>query len=971
MSDDDWDDEAPSPRRHPDNINTKDDNNNRSRHTSAPKTPMRRSTKTSTTLDDATSSAVGKALFDFTEDDNGDELHFVEGELIEILETLDDGWCVGRNNKGDVGMFPANFVDAVAVGFDAMDEDSSERTAPTPRVNSRKQSLFQSTTIDMGDDGDGDANQGGKGGKVDEDGSGEESAEGKSSAYEIVRALFDVDEAPNGDELIFESGDLIEVLQKFDDGWWFGQIADRKGYFPSNFVQSGKTIDQEPGTAANREDGEDDESVDAASRAKSFEIKIPMLGNDDEDGEQKKETVDETPKSEATMVGLPMTDIPGPPPRNTQAIVGTNSMPQTIGMGGRGEGGMIEEGMRTKIFYSRIVIVISLLLSFSLLGASIFGIHTTVTTIVTYPETSYQYDANGNDIPTPSTSQQSINNNNNNNNNNYNNPDGTVMTPEQQQQQQQSNVNQPIYLKTAKGTVSLSEGGFLGSGTLKPIPGTLANITESLLGSVSVKDYSSNVVSITYTFGGLPSFVEMGVRIEQDTSCDVNAENRLGSMYDKDLYGMNAEDDPWNGVRFQTDRLGRASGTLLVSFGYVTSELASKTLVVTDVDGIAGGCTILGGNVDGGSNSTTMIMSYSLSGLEKSEIPLLAPRMGRYPGYAGILQISGTVSVQTQSLSSVATVLGLYPGYAGQRNNVQGWVDISVISATTLQVSFDLHNLLPSSSGGLHVHTGTTCEDAGGHYFDTDREDPWVAKIYTSDINGRAVGSYLVQPGPNSMNIMGRTIVLHDADGANSRAACGVIQTLDFVKLTYELQGVDRFGLLSIHEGKTCSSADSVGGTYKDTTKFGTADPWASKYQGDGARGVAIGNFKVAYGYTLDETLDRVVIAYDSLGQRMGCGVLTQASRTSEEYTQRIRNRGGIQIHVGYECYMSGNKYYDTPKDPWSIYEYATDEFGRAVGTFVVEYVCCCLLFVVFVLFFHYVLNNSCACGWGVLHCTA
>ena len=54
---------------------------------------------------------VWRALFDFFDTDAGDELNFKQGDLVEILETLDDGWCVGRDSAGKVGMLPANFVE--------------------------------------------------------------------------------------------------------------------------------------------------------------------------------------------------------------------------------------------------------------------------------------------------------------------------------------------------------------------------------------------------------------------------------------------------------------------------------------------------------------------------------------------------------------------------------------------------------------------------------------------------------------------------------------------------------------------------------------------------------------------------------------------------------------------------------------------------------------------------------------------
>jgi len=42
--------------------------------------------------------------------------------------------------------------------------------------------------------------------------------------------------AENPDELDFEKGDIIIVLEKSEDGWWRGQIGERIGVFPVNYT---------------------------------------------------------------------------------------------------------------------------------------------------------------------------------------------------------------------------------------------------------------------------------------------------------------------------------------------------------------------------------------------------------------------------------------------------------------------------------------------------------------------------------------------------------------------------------------------------------------------------------------------------------------------------------------------------------------------------------------------------------------
>lgn len=53
----------------------------------------------------------------------------------------------------------------------------------------------------------------------------------------MVEALFD-HEAEEEDELNFSTGDLVEVIDKPDGGWWRGRCHGKEGLFPSNYVKS-------------------------------------------------------------------------------------------------------------------------------------------------------------------------------------------------------------------------------------------------------------------------------------------------------------------------------------------------------------------------------------------------------------------------------------------------------------------------------------------------------------------------------------------------------------------------------------------------------------------------------------------------------------------------------------------------------------------------------------------------------------
>eukprot|EP00349_Pseudokeronopsis_sp_Brazil_P006004 CAMPEP_0202968046 /NCGR_PEP_ID=MMETSP1396-20130829/13158_1 /ASSEMBLY_ACC=CAM_ASM_000872 /TAXON_ID= /ORGANISM="Pseudokeronopsis sp., Strain Brazil" /LENGTH=448 /DNA_ID=CAMNT_0049693869 /DNA_START=1 /DNA_END=1347 /DNA_ORIENTATION=+ len=53
----------------------------------------------------------------------------------------------------------------------------------------------------------------------------------------MVEALYDA-EAEAEDELSFKVGDMIEVLETSDDGWWKGRLGNKEGLFPVNYVKT-------------------------------------------------------------------------------------------------------------------------------------------------------------------------------------------------------------------------------------------------------------------------------------------------------------------------------------------------------------------------------------------------------------------------------------------------------------------------------------------------------------------------------------------------------------------------------------------------------------------------------------------------------------------------------------------------------------------------------------------------------------
>ncbi|XP_028941713.1 jouberin-like, partial [Antrostomus carolinensis] len=61
-----------------------------------------------------------------------------------------------------------------------------------------------------------------------------------------VVALYDYT-AHRSDELTIHRSDIIQVLYKDNDNWWFGSLANgQQGYFPANYVAGEKEYEEQP-----------------------------------------------------------------------------------------------------------------------------------------------------------------------------------------------------------------------------------------------------------------------------------------------------------------------------------------------------------------------------------------------------------------------------------------------------------------------------------------------------------------------------------------------------------------------------------------------------------------------------------------------------------------------------------------------------------------------------------------------------
>merc|ERR1712166_1096922 len=225
--------------------------------------------------------------------------------------------------------------------------------------------------------------------------------------------------------------------------------------------------------------------------------------------------------------------------------------------------------------------------------------------------------------------------------------------------------------------------------------------------------YKSHI-SLQYDLAGLLSNYGAPIHIHTGTTC---GDSQLVADH---YYASPA--DPWDTRTLVTDGAGTATGTIAgVHSGISAASSVGHAIVVHDGENrIACGVCV----------------------------PTCTATMAPYPGYAGSVNLAGTVKATATGMDHFSS---------------------------TIDLDYQLTGAEPSVQGGIHIHTGTTCADASlvsGHYFAT-ASDPWSTTTYQTDGYGAVTGTIAgVAAGLGFNAIVDHTIVVHDSAGA--RIGCGV-----------------------------------------------------------------------------------------------------------------------------------------------------------------------------------------------------
>ncbi|KAM3603492.1 uncharacterized protein V6R79_023476 [Siganus canaliculatus] len=171
-----------------------------------------------------------------------DELTLRPGDIIKNVRYIEeDGWMEGDLN-GKRGLFPDNFVKEVKKESKEVKEAKSEPKEETSQPQRREKSagnvanlVQRMSTIGIP-----------TGGFLPQP-----PAAAKKPKKRQCKVLFDY-QPMNEDELELKVGEIVEITEEVEEGWWSGNLNGKSGLFPSNFV---KEVD------GSGEDGESNDTM--------------------------------------------------------------------------------------------------------------------------------------------------------------------------------------------------------------------------------------------------------------------------------------------------------------------------------------------------------------------------------------------------------------------------------------------------------------------------------------------------------------------------------------------------------------------------------------------------------------------------------------------------------------------------------------------------------------------------------------
>jgi len=251
-----------------------------------------------------------------------------------------------------------------------------------------------------------------------------------------------------------------------------------------------------------------------------------------------------------------------------------------------------------------------------------------------------------------------------------------------------------------------------------------------------------------------------------------------------------------------------------------------------------------------------------------------------------------------ESTTGEVTTIGTYPSYTGDYAIV-GTILVAP-AANGISLRGTVAGLEASTSGGIHIHTGTTVVAASGvgaHYYPNEVVDPWLYTYWYSDATGAAsiafnVSNYTLS---GSQPVAYRALVVHLSGG--SRAGAGLVSTVAAADLASSYTP----------EPTMTPSVEPTSGPSPVPTTFSYT--LRSKSSETTRPRSAVASFTPYPGYTGSLMINGTLVVQDTSSGINLFGTL---------YGLEENTKGGVHIHTGVTCASAGDHYYNSHViDPW------------------------------------------------------
>ncbi|CDH59256.1 hypothetical protein RO3G_06143 [Lichtheimia corymbifera JMRC:FSU:9682] len=150
-----------------------------------------------------------------------DELKFDAGDIIQVTDSSDPDWWIGKKDDGTSGFFPSNFVNPKQDTAEETNKDDEKSTSVE-----KDDAAKEETAVKKDEEEE----------QQPKEASDETEAPPPAKPIGMARVMEDY-AMQESDELTLHRGAIVTLYERLDDGWYKGELNGRSGRFPGQYIE--------------------------------------------------------------------------------------------------------------------------------------------------------------------------------------------------------------------------------------------------------------------------------------------------------------------------------------------------------------------------------------------------------------------------------------------------------------------------------------------------------------------------------------------------------------------------------------------------------------------------------------------------------------------------------------------------------------------------------------------------------------